>query len=231
MISIKPDIKSVRKHDLAVICGDGRTLPQELQTFRLIGIKHDAFCVGRALQCYVPFVAWEPAAINYVWLDEQMFTYARDQVDPPVVRHSVFFDDKLKPAIDVLWTWADGKEVMEWDGSSAFFALQMAIQMEYPRIMLAGVPLNAEPHWYDSVDDVGPMWTPETLRAWGRFRKYIPRSRIRSCSGYTQYLFGEPTIGWLNGEINTRATGGQGGGGATVTPFRRPGQDKAEGRV
>ena len=201
---IKTNQEIAKHHNLALICGDGRTLPQELQYFSTIGVPHDVFCVGRALQIYIPYIGRQPAAVNYVWLDEQMFTYARDQVEDYIIRHSVFFDDKLKPAIDALWTDDKGAEVMQWDGSSSFFALIMAIELGYERIMLAGCPLNAEPHWYDHVDACGPLWTPETLRIWGRFKKKVDCDLIRSCSGYTQYLFGEPTIGWFKGKKTDR---------------------------
>jgi hypothetical protein len=200
--------RPVRKHNMALICGDGRTLQDELQLFRRFGVEHDAFCVGRSLQSYIPFVAWAPATVNYVWLDEQMFTYARDQVEDYVVKHSVFFDDKLKPAIDMLWTDTEGSELMEWDGTSAFFALQVALWMNYPKILLCGVPLNNEQHWYDDPEAKGPEWNPETLRAWGRFsgvlHKRDDRDRIRSSSGYTRYLFGGPNVGWLTGRTGAK---------------------------
>lgn len=204
MIKLKSNNRPVRKHDFALICGDGRTLQQELQLFRTFGVKHDSFCVGRSLQSYIPFVAWAPATVNYIWLDEQMFTYARDQVQDYIVRHSVFFQDKLKPAIDVLWTHGNGDEITQWDGSSAFFALAIALAMDYPKILLSGVPLNAEAHWYDDPDTPGPQWTPETLRAWGRFGAFLHKTgkgdKVRSSSGYTQYLFGGPNVGWLTGK-------------------------------
>ena len=213
---ISPAMIPAKRHDLALVCGDGRTLPAELQLFRTVGVKHDAFCCGRSLQCYIPFVSWAPAVVNYVWLDEEMFSYARDQVESYIIRHSVFFDKKLRPAIDCLWTDDDGKEVKTWDGTSAFFALIMALQMGYERILLAGVPINNEAHWYEDENARGPEWNAETLRTWGRFRKRDDiKERVRSCSGYTQYLFGEPTIGWLRNETkadpDTRANRAQAG--------------------
>lgn len=208
MIKLKSNngrVNLVKRHDMALICGDGRTLPQELQMFRQFGLKHDAFCVGRSLQCYIPYVSWAPAVVNYIWLDEQMFTYARDQVEDYIICHSVFFDAKLQPAIDVLWSHENGDEITSWDGSSGLFATMVAITMGYDKILLCGMPLNAEHHWYDDPSVPGPQWTPETLRAWGKFAaelngKITKFDRIRSCSGYTQYLFGVPKVGWLQGK-------------------------------
>lgn len=196
-----------KKHGLALICGDGRDLPQELQLFRRFGLKHDAFCVGRSLQAYIPYVSWAPAAVNYIWLDEDMFTYARDQVEDHITRHSVFFAENMQPAIDFIWTDDNNREIKTWAGSSAFFALKIAIKLKYDKILLCGVPMDAQPHWYDDPDTVGPQWTPETLRAWGKFAAQEPKQkRIRSCSGYTQYLFGGPNAGWFEKKtVDSRA--------------------------
>ncbi len=231
MIRAADKSKTNKQHDLALICGDGFRLPQELQMFSQFKQPHDVFCVGRSLQAYIPFVGGRNSVVNYIWLDEQMYTYARDQIEDRIIRHSVFFEPQLQDAIDCLWTRLKGKELTFWDGSSAFFALMIAWILKYDKIMLCGVPLNAEPHWYDEWEMPGPSWTPETLRVWARFaRRHKHMDKVRSTSGYTGYLFGTPTAGWIR-TPDKRTKRGKGGRGPANKALGKASRHPAENRV
>lgn len=82
-------------------------------------------------------------------------------------------------------------------GSSGFFGVEVALALGADRVVLAGIPMTATPH----VDDDRPWdaanahlreWTlPETL---ARFD-----GRVRSLSGATRDLLGEPDPAWWTG--------------------------------
>jgi hypothetical protein len=83
-----------------------------------------------------------------------------------------------------------------WGGSSGLFAVSVAVAAGAERVVLCGVPLDAQPHF----DDPRP-WTAALLyrHAW-TIRRSVLRVFVRSCSGWTRELLGPPTAEWLNGE-------------------------------
>jgi len=88
-----------------------------------------------------------------------------------------------------------------WNGTSANLALKIGIALDYTRIVLAGCPMDNSGNWYKPMlknNDVKSnkdhrnhlwKWTEIATRPIGRF--------IRSMSGNTRDLFGEPTREWL----------------------------------
>ena len=77
-------------------------------------------------------------------------------------------------------------------GSSGLFATRLAIRFGYDKVVLAGVPMNRSPHhgrtepWEDS---------REFSVAWSAAEREL-HGKVRSGSGWTRDLLGEPTKHW-----------------------------------
>ena len=87
-------------------------------------------------------------------------------------------------------------------GSSSLFAVKIARELGYDRIVLAGVPLEGQTTIVD-VDGTEIVEEPSHL-GFGVYRggwlKVLDeiRNNVRSMSGWTRETFGEPTAEWLN---------------------------------
>lgn len=81
-----------------------------------------------------------------------------------------------------------------WGGSSGLLMVTVALELGCSRIVLAGVPLDKQPHYDDA-----RAWRdgPRYRYAWtGNADKL--RSRVRSMSGWTRDLLGSPSADWLS---------------------------------
>jgi hypothetical protein len=81
-------------------------------------------------------------------------------------------------------------------GLSGLYAVKVAVHNGADRIVLAGVPMDLSGHYSGNRK---LHWINVTKRraAW---QVHYPalRQSVRSVSGWTKQLFGEPTEGWLN---------------------------------
>jgi hypothetical protein len=110
----------------------------------------------------------------------------------------------------VTWCHQDGKPHLDHalpirhgcSGSSGLFAVQVALELGCDRIVLCGVPMDARPHFN------GPAWHDHwTYRAtWQRWQAAEELENVRSMSGWTRELLGEPTREWLEGGVICKST-------------------------
>ena len=120
--------------------------------------------------------------------------WLRRRLSPHPIDKLVSFknhDGTIKyPVTDVvpyLW-WG-----MTKSGSSGLYAVKVAMQLfNADKIILAGVPMDGGPHYHDP-----SMWgIPKDFReGWIQALPYI-RGKVKSCSGWTADLLGEPTKDW-----------------------------------
>jgi len=65
--------------------------------------------------------------------------------------------------------------------------------------MSRGMPLDVKPHFYETEDQPGPLWTGMTYMQWMDFKLNIPDAeKVRSLSGYSAFILGKATKGWLS---------------------------------
>lgn len=101
-----------------------------------------------------------------------------------------------KPTI---WSYKAASPVIDmitddWGGATGLLAVKGMLEIGCRRIVLAGVPMvSEEGHWYDD-----KHWQQAHCytRAWEIHLKEIA-PWVRSCSGYTRTLLGEPDTNWL----------------------------------
>jgi hypothetical protein len=105
---------------------------------------------------------------------------------PPPQTHS----NRPAPGIDRVWDIPD-------EGSSALFAVRVALGLGYERVICCGVPLDSLGRFYDDPRQP-PRWEwghwqgADYRRAWSRAAANEFEGRVRSCSGWTRALLGGP---------------------------------------
>ena len=202
-INKKIDLPALRKSDTVLVTGDGSTLQQDVADFERFGVDHDVFCVNRSMLFFQrPINHW--AAIDAeesIWFSENLSS----QVIPEsgrIWRHTIGY---CPIGYDVFWSVDEAKQSFDnetqrhlWSGNSGYFGILAALEMGYERVVVAGMPLNTEPHWYETADTPGPNWVGQTYRTWMDFKKTHPKAdNVRSMSAYSQFIFGEVTEKWL----------------------------------
>ena len=100
----------------------------------------------------------------------------------------------------VRWSHAEKPHIdrvtMDWRGSSGLFAVKVALELRFDRVVLCGVPMAADgAHFFDAAE-----WAAcrGYLNAWNTRHKELA-GRVRSMSGWTARLLGEVDEGWLSG--------------------------------
>ena len=99
--------------------------------------------------------------------------------------------------VDMVWG-----ELTRSGGTSAMFAVKIAIAMGYKKIILCGCGLDKTGHFYDpeNPEDNKNSWFDEACRApWKDFRKdnAEAKRRVRVMSGELKELYGEPAKDWI----------------------------------
>lgn len=185
---------------LVLITADGWSAPEDIKKFQAWQIPHDTYAIARSIHLLKnPVDHWgdvdsDPA----MWVAGNL--KAKDREGNMPLRHSL----GPQKNFDVDWD-IDGKipwdtsEIL-WHGSSALFAVLCCIAMGYQKIVLAGAPLDGKGHWYYT-DIPGPKWTGESYQAWFEFAACEQANMVKSLSGYTKQLLGEPTEGWAQKKV------------------------------
>lgn len=82
----------------------------------------------------------------------------------------------------------------DWSGSSGLFAVSVARRLKFEKIILCGVPMDKDAGhfkrqkpWHDVM---------QFTRAWERYQKEIA-PYVRSMSGWTQKMFGNPSVEFI----------------------------------
>lgn len=185
-LSLTRAIEPPRKiNDVALITGDGRSCPDDIFRFLEWKIPHDVFSIGRSVNLYEGRIHhW----VNVDGADSKWWAEhlpAKNAGKLPA-RHTLGECE----GYDVIWD--DGQpDGAVWYGSTALFAVLIALYMEYRKIVLAGCPLDELGHWYFGEEHKGPKWEGATYRAWLDFSQEDEATKVKSLSGYTAMILGE----------------------------------------
>lgn len=100
------------------------------------------------------------------------------------------------PECDVLWDIPAGK-----GGTSSLLAVMVGLALGYTKIILAGVPLDGNGHFYDPAQMKIKVFTSDFLESeWKQAARNHFKGRVRSLSGRTREWFGFPDEDWLKGK-------------------------------
>ena len=187
-------LKPKPEKDVLLILGDGSCVLKDIGEWYDLAqgiVEYDTMCVNySAMICPHPMQHYAAGDAHM----PDMQAMAR-KLPKGIVKHAW---NPGCTGYDVRWI-RNGRG--GWNGTSANLALQIALALDYSRIVLAGCPMDNSGNWYkDSLpdDDIKKKkdhrahlwkWTEIATRPIGRF--------IRSMSGNTADLFGRPTREWL----------------------------------
>ena len=187
-------LKPKPEKDVLLIVGDGSNVLQDIDKWYRVAegvVPYDTMGVN-----YSPMVIPHPIQ-HYAAGDAHMPDMQRIAKSLPkeVVKHA------WNPGcvhFDVRWI-RNGRG--GWSGTSANLALKIALALDYTRIILAGCPMDNSGNWYT------PLIGDNDVKAHKDHRHHLWKWQeiagrplhvfIRSLSGKTAELFGEPTREWL----------------------------------
>jgi hypothetical protein len=178
-----------------LIGGDGRTLIDDVGRFNAFSVPYDVYSIGRSVKFFDAIDHWGNVdAAESIWWAEHLPDKWRTKPQRHTLGEMRGFDfDWEIPQDDY-----DFKDLL-WHGSTALFCVYTSLAMGYERVVLAGCPLDSNGHWYFGPEVKGPKWPAETYRAWLDFKATPESQKVRSFSGYTRTILGEPDREWLSG--------------------------------
>jgi hypothetical protein len=175
----------------ALIFGRARHVWDEITYARSLGEFGCIIAVGRAGADYPGFIDhWVSfhAELFEKWTETRR---ARHFPLSPIMYWTAIASGRVRAA------YCNGLRVNEIKcegGSSGLIAVKVARQLGCDRIVLAGIPMTAEAGHYDDHD----LWAEAEVhrKVWEQQLDEL-RPLVRSCSGWTQERFGQPTQQWL----------------------------------
>jgi len=181
-------------NDVLLIVGDATCVMKDLAKFYDLSVPHDTLCINHSALIFLE-AGWPFE--HYVCGDSHMRQMQKLALEIPdnVIKHCW---NAQSPGFQVRWIKHDNRG---WNGTTANLAVKLALTLDYLRLVLAGCPMDKSGHWYDNSlpeNDTKRLndhrhhlwfWTEMATRPAGKF--------IRSMSGNTKQLFGEPTREWL----------------------------------
>ena len=195
------DFSRIRGHPTVLITGDGDTLPFDVKEFESWEIPHDLYAINRSLIFHERQVDhWGAVDLEEtIWFTQNV----NEKVEPNkhILRHTI---GEIPGGVDICWEmdypWKNENQKLIFAGNSGYFGVLSAIHMGYEKIVIAGMPLNTGPHWYENKKDyIGPNWSGATYRNWMDFKMKVPEAeKVRSMSGYSAFILGQATKEWCN---------------------------------
>lgn len=103
-----------------------------------------------------------------------------------ILTHSI----NANVGVDLVW------DIGNPGGTSGLFATQIALALGYEKIILCGIPINNSRRFYDSPNHRFKYEGISQQEPW-QIASRTFEDRVRSMSGKTKELLGEPTKEWL----------------------------------
>lgn len=116
-----------------------------------------------------------------------------------ITNHPFTHSQRPYKGVDVTWG-----NLLPTGGTSALFAVKIAMAMGYKKIIVCGCALDKTGHYYDPEipEDNANGWFDDSTRApWLDFHKDIKEARrsVRFMSGDLQEIYGKPDHEWAYG--------------------------------
>lgn len=103
--------------------------------------------------------------------------------------HVFTHSDRPSDAIQFVW------DIANVGGSSGLFACFVGLLLGYAPIVLAGVPCDNQPHYFDPLPSYrGSLADPATETVWTWARDALFAGRVTSLSGRTRDWLGPPAV-------------------------------------
>lgn len=188
MVARISKINPKKKHNVVLIVGSAPCVFEDIDKFKELGIEHDTICINASPE------AWGRECEHWCAVDVgPMYSYGKliKERYPEVIRHAPNISpEKYDRFFDVFW---DG--IGTDGGTSGKFAVDIAIELGYEKIIIVGVPLSEDgKHFNDQPDS---KWQDGVWAAWANFASSRNAERVKSYSGFTRKILGEPHEEWL----------------------------------
>lgn len=112
----------------------------------------------------------------------------RDRRCQKIITHSY---KEASGGVDVLW------DITNPGGTSGLFAATVAVRLGYDKIILCGMPIDNSRRFYDSPNKVFKYSGLSQQDPWQNAARTRLEGKVRSMSGNTRKILGEPTKDWL----------------------------------
>ena len=187
-------LKPLPEKDVLAIVGDGACVLEDMERFLSFDVPADFMCINfspKIMPGGLPiahFIAGDSHTPDMQKMAESLEGLL-------TIRHCW---NRNSPNFDVRWSRNSSKP---WNGTSANLGLRIGIYLGYMRIVLIGCPMDNSGNWYTKKlaetdvkrykDHTAHLWKWVEIasRPIGRF--------VRSMSGETMKLLGEPDKDWL----------------------------------
>lgn len=182
-----------------IICGSSKNVWEEFQVAQSFFGKDNfsLMCVNLAL---LGFQFYHQTGLikvdHFVSLEISLMKALKKDFAHDINSHC----NQYAPEIDTVH-----QDINSSGGTSGFFAMQIGLKLGYEKIILCGIPLDNSPHFYDFPGvDWGGCNDGEIRHTWDiwidrvKRQNPCPSLKIRSMSGKTKDMFGEPTDDWKN---------------------------------
>jgi hypothetical protein len=190
------------KRPLVLITGDGNTLKDDVREFESWGLPHDLYCTNRSLLFFERQIDhWAAIDIEEsCWFSQNV--NQKVEPDKPILRHTI---GECPVAYDIWWemdyAWENDFQRRVFVGNTGYFAILTALNMGYEKVVLAGMPIDGNPHWYEPEEKEGPNWNGLTYRQWMDFKmKHEKAGQVKSLSGYSAFILGHATKEWADAD-------------------------------
>lgn len=100
----------------------------------------------------------------------------------PAMTHS----QKCRDGVDVVW------DLTEIGGTSGLFACMVGLMLGYHEIVLAGIPMSNDGHYFDPPWYKTDLEDKAALSHWKWARENVFKGRVTSLSGNTKDMLGSP---------------------------------------
>lgn len=193
-----PPIVNKYESGCLIIVGCGRNIWDDLSKaqalFHNSGISYHVMAINMAFMGLEGM--WRSKKItidHFVSLHKEYFALRNIYLGDLTVTHG----RHIYPNTDYVWDLNRG-------GTGGLFALRIALVLGYHKILICGIPLNAEGRFFDPPQQDGESGCRSIEIEFDQFKSYLDlqyHGRIRSMSGYTKKIFGEPTEEWIKGRL------------------------------
>ena len=201
----------IRRNDVLVITGDGGTLPEDVREFKTWGVEYDLYCVNRSM------LFFQEQVDHWAAIDSEESAWFTQHVSKnvekfkPILRHTIGY---FPGAYDIWWEqvypFTNEFQRRVFIGNTGYFAVLTALHIGYTRIVLLGMPLNQDAHWYEPESKMGPNWAGLAFTQWMDLIIKYPEeaAKVKSMQGYSAFMLGHATKEWARGEDLLNAIAG-----------------------
>lgn len=125
---------------------------------------------------------------HWVSLHPEYFSGFKKLHAPRTTTHSV----RIGEGVDCVWL-----DFAQLGGSSGLLAVKIALELGYTKIALCGTPVDSTGRFYDHPAGGGELDDPAVKLAWENAKQSFG-DKVKSYSGFTKEILGEPTEIWKN---------------------------------